>query len=128
MRTGHNQAPVRILKDATPLQNSSKLLEILMNPRSHTFKIAVALVLLLAGLLTACGATPPAKPEPRPEPEKVEVAVVPPPTPHTPATPTPPPAIIAPDDGCVNCHTNPEQLIATAKEEEVVESLNEGEG
>jgi hypothetical protein len=63
-----------------------------------------------------------------PTPTDVQVAVVPPPTPTTEASPTPPPAVIAPDDGCVDCHTDQEQLIATADEEEVVEELSEGEG
>jgi hypothetical protein len=58
----------------------------------------------------------------------VEVAVVPPPTPTTEATPTPPPATIAPDDGCVECHTNDKKLQAVAEEEEEVEELSEGEG
>jgi hypothetical protein len=56
------------------------------------------------------------------------VAEVPPPTPTLPAEPTPAPAVIAPDDGCVDCHTDQERLIATADEEEVVEELSEGEG
>ena len=67
-------------------------------------------------------------PVPQPTREGVEVAEVPPPTPTTPAEPTPPPATVAPDDGCVTCHTDQEQLIATADEEEVVETLSEGEG
>ena len=59
---------------------------------------------------------------------EAELAEVPPPTPTTPPSPTPAPVVIAPDDGCENCHTDKEQLIATAKEEEVVEALSEGEG
>jgi hypothetical protein len=35
---------------------------------------------------------------------------------------------VAPDDSCVTCHTDQEQLIAPADEEEVVEELSEGEG
>jgi hypothetical protein len=87
-----------------------------------------ALILLLAGLVMACGGMPAPTPEPRPTQDKGEVAIIPPPTPTTPASPTPPPAIIAPDDGCVDCHTDQEKLIATADEEEVGETLSEGEG
>jgi hypothetical protein len=87
-----------------------------------------ALMLLLAGLVMACGGTPVPTPEPRPTQDKGEVAVIPPPTPTTPASPTPPPAIIAPADSCVDCHSDQEKLIATADEEEVVEGLSEGEG
>jgi len=32
------------------------------------------------------------------------------------------------DESCINCHTDQEKLIATVKEEEVVEALSEGEG
>ncbi len=85
-----------------------------------------ALILFIAGLMMGCGPTP--TPIPHPQMEEGETAVVPPPTPTTPASPTPPPAVIAPDDGCVNCHTDQERLIATADEEEVVEKLSEGEG
>ena len=87
-----------------------------------------ALALIVAGLVMACGATPAPTPVPRQPTAEVEVAKVPPPTPTTAPTPTPPPAIIAPDDGCEDCHTDKERLIATAKEEEVVEELSEGEG
>jgi hypothetical protein len=86
-----------------------------------------AFVLPVAGLIMGCGASPTPIPLP-PTPTDVQVAVVPPPTPTVPASPTPPPAIIAPNDGCVNCHTNQEQLIATADEEKAVETLSEGEG
>lgn len=81
----------------------------------------------LIGIVASCGGTP-AVPTPPPTPEDVQVAVVPPPTPTAPATPTPPPAILAPDDGCVTCHTDDEMLKATADEEEVAEALSEGEG
>lgn len=86
-----------------------------------------AVVLIVAGLFMGCGAAPTPIPLP-PTPTDVQVAVVPPPTPTREASPTPPPAIIAPDDGCEGCHTDQEQLIATADEEEVVEKLSEGEG
>lgn len=84
--------------------------------------------LALGVLVAACNGAPAPTPMPLPTQPQGEVAVVPPPTPTAVATPTPPPAIIAPDDGCVECHSNQEQLIATADEEEVVESLSEGEG
>ncbi len=100
-----------------------------MNRLLQYLKITLfaAFVLSVAGLMMGCVASPTPIPLP-PTPTDVQVAVVPPPTPTIPASPTPPPAIIAPNDGCVNCHTNQEQLIATADEEEVVESLSEGEG
>jgi hypothetical protein len=89
--------------------------------------VLTTLILAVAGLVMACGPTAPV-PTPRATPERDQLAEVPPPTPTTPATPTEIPALTAPDDGCVNCHTNKEQLIATGKEEEVAESLSEGEG
>ena len=85
------------------------------------------LILAVAGLVMACGPTAPA-PTPHATPERGELAEVPPPTPTTPATPTEIPALTAPDDGCVSCHTNKEQLVATGDEEAVTESLSEGEG
>jgi hypothetical protein len=90
--------------------------------------IIAGLSLLLGGLVMACGSAPAPTPLPQPTRDGVEVAEVPPPTPTSPASPTPPPAIIAPDDGCVECHTNREKLEATVDEEEVVEELSEGEG
>ncbi len=90
--------------------------------------IVAALGLGLAGLVAACSGIPAPTPMPLPTQPQGEVAVVPPPTPTVPAAPTPPPAIIAPDDGCVECHTDQERLIATAKDEEAVEELSEGEG
>jgi hypothetical protein len=92
------------------------------------FRLIIVAALGLAGLVAACGGVPAPTPMPLPTQPQGEVAVVPPPTPTSPATPTPPPAIIAPDDGCVACHTNQERLIATAKDEEAVEVLSEGEG
>ena len=85
-----------------------------------------ALVVLAVATLLACAETP--KPRPRPQSEETRAAVVPPPTPATEASPTSPPAIIAPDDGCVTCHTSQETLQATAKPDEVAEVLSEGEG
>ena len=69
-----------------------------------------------------------AEPTSAPAEDEGEVAVVPPATPTAPITPTATPVLIPPDDSCVDCHTDQEKLIANAKEEEVVESLSEGEG
>jgi hypothetical protein len=101
-----------------------------MSQMSKYLKIILigTLGLVVSGLAMACGSSPAPTPVPQPTRDADEVAAVPPPTPTTPASPTPPPAIIAPDDGCVECHTDQEKLIANAKEEEVVESLSEGEG
>jgi hypothetical protein len=101
-----------------------------MKQLSTYLKPTLLLLLLgvvVAGGVMACGQVQ-TVPTPIPTPEHVQLAVVPPPTPTVPATPTPPPAVLAPDDGCVTCHTDQEMLIATADEEEVVEELSEGEG
>jgi len=100
-----------------------------MNKPVHYFKFTLIALLSLAvaSLFMACGAAP-ATSVPRPTPEDVEVAVVPPPTPSTPATPTPPPAIMAPDDGCVECHSSEEILKENVEEEMIGEALSEGEG
>ncbi len=101
-----------------------------MSQIGQYFKIIIfsALILIVAGLIVGCGSAA-VTPHPLPPtPTDVQVAVVPPPTPTSEASPTPPPAIIAPDDGCVECHTDQERLIATADEEEIVETLSEGEG
>jgi hypothetical protein len=90
--------------------------------------ILAALALITGGLIAACASPPPTPPPPRVRPTNVTVAVVPDPTPTTPPTPVPTPILLAPDDSCVECHTNQEMLIATAKEEGVVEELSEGEG
>jgi hypothetical protein len=101
-----------------------------MGQTSKYLKIILigSLSLLLGGLVVACATVPISTPMPQPTRQGVEVAEVPPPTPTTPASPTQPPPTIAPDDGCVACHTDQERLIATADEEEVVEELSEGEG
>jgi hypothetical protein len=96
-------------------------------PRYLTPSVVMTLFLLIAGWVIACGPTAPV-PTPRPIQEGGEVAQVPPPTPTTPASPTETPALLAPDDSCVSCHTNQEQLMATAEEEEIKEELSEGEG
>ncbi len=88
--------------------------------------LILAFILISTGLMMACGAT--SMPESPPPADDVEIARVPPPTPTKPASPMPPAAVIAPDDGCVACHTSQEQLIAAAKPEVVAEILSEGEG
>lgn len=102
-----------------------------MNQLSHYFKtgLVATLALLASAVLAGCGlSSSPPTPIPLPTPGDVQLAVVPPPTPTTAPSPTPPPAIIAPDDGCVTCHTDQAMLQETAKPEEVVEALSEGEG
>ena len=102
-----------------------------MNQFSPYLKIAITMVISVTavGLMAGCGGgITPATPMPLPTPEEVQVAVVPPATPTTAPSPTPPPAILAPDDGCVTCHTDQAMLQKTAKEETVVEPLSEGEG
>jgi len=98
-----------------------------LTPSYFKWGVLATLILVIAGLVMACGPTAPI-PTPRATQDRGDLAEVPPPTPTTPATPTQIPALTAPDDGCVSCHTNKEQLIATGKEEEVTESLSEGEG
>ncbi len=97
-------------------------------PRFLKSSIVVTLFLSIGGLTVACGVAPEPTPSLHPVYERGEVAMVPPPTPTTPVSPTPAPALLAPDDACVSCHTNQEQLVANAKEEEVKEELSEGEG
>lgn len=113
--------------------------------------------LAIAGLVMACGTTSPATPAAQAE-KTIEVAEAPSPTlavvasptvqsspttaPSPTSSPTPTtvpsptvapsptlsPTVVASNDSCIQCHTDKEQLIATAKEEEVVEKLSEGEG
>jgi hypothetical protein len=96
-------------------------------PNYFKWGFLTTLILAIAGLAMACGPTAPV-PSPLATQERGQVADVPPPTPTTPATPTDVPSLVAPDDSCVSCHYDKEQLIATADEEEVVEELSEGEG
>lgn len=86
-------------------------------------------VIAMSWLMMACSGAVPTAPPPRIQPPDVEVAVVPAPTPTTPAEPVPTPVLLAPDDGCVECHTNQEMLVDTGDPEETdAESLSEGEG
>jgi hypothetical protein len=98
-----------------------------LTPSYFKWGVLSTLILAVAGLVMACGPTAPT-PLPRATQERGQLAEVPPPTPTMPATPTEIPALTAPDDSCVSCHTNKEQLVATGDEEEVGESLSEGEG
>jgi hypothetical protein len=50
------------------------------------------------------------------------------PSPTAVASPMPSPTVVVSNDSCLSCHTDEEQLLATAREEVVVESLSEGEG
>ena len=98
-----------------------------LTPNFFKWGVLSTLMLMVAGLVMACGPSAPT-PEPRATAERGVVAEVPPPTPTTAAAPTTTPALTAPDDSCVGCHYDQEQLIATADEEEVAEELSEGEG
>ncbi|MDM8529358.1 hypothetical protein QUF58_14280 [Anaerolineales bacterium HSG24] len=88
--------------------------------------ITISLIMLISGLIMSCSSIP--TPIPATPTKKAKVAAVPPPTPTTPAIPTPTPAILAPDDSCVNCHSDEAQLVLTSTKEEVEEELSEGEG
>ena len=119
-----------------------------MVKNSHLLNTAVTTLLLisLATVVMACNSLAPVPPTPpsgqdpiehwesfealaaTPQPTRATLAVVPPPTPTKVPSPTPPPAIMAPDDGCVACHSSEEMLKETATEEEVAEVLSEGEG
>jgi hypothetical protein len=98
---------------------------------------ALALLALAALALSGCARPAPITPVP-----PTATVYAPPPTPPAPTPPAPTPAaldfpIAAPsavaeepanDQTCVDCHTNEETLKAVAEEEEVAESLSEGEG
>lgn len=77
-------------------------------------------ILLGAGLvlLAGCGTSPAATTE---APVKTEAAT------EAPAAPAAAPAVETVDN-CVDCHTNKQMLIDTAKPEEPVESESEGVG
>jgi len=98
-----------------------------LTPNLFRWGVLSTLILMVAGLVMACGPSAP-DPQPRATAERGVVAEVPPPTPTTATMPTNTPVLTAPDDSCVGCHYDQEQLIATADEEEVAEKLSEGEG
>ena len=127
-------------------------------PRYFKFSLIITIVLVVSGSVLACGTAstpapsatpeqelaevptatptvPPASPTPVPpsptpttEPSPTSSPTTIPPSPTTEPSPTPAPEVASSDDSCISCHTDQEQLIATAKDEEVVESLSEGEG
>ena len=102
-----------------------------MSQTGKKFKFIVLSVftIVMSSLMMACSGAVPTAPPPRVQPPGVEVAVVPAPTPAPPAEPVPTPVLLAPDDGCVECHTNQEMLVDTGDPEEAdAESLSEGEG
>lgn len=83
------------------------------------FLFTLLLTLLLMSLSGCSGATPvPATPTEEP----VEEESAPAPEPDTAVSE------LVEVDHCLECHTDKDQLIATAKEEEVVIAENEGEG
>jgi hypothetical protein len=90
------------------------------------------LVLVVGLLLTACG--PAATPEPTATlpPTETNTPVPPTDTPEPTATetqePTSTPTEVVVVDFCVECHTDKDQLILTAKVEPEVESESEGVG
>ncbi len=92
------------------------------------FFILATLAMIAAGLLAGCGGPAPTPPAAHVQPTSANVAVVPDPTAATPPTAVPTPILLAPDDGCVECHNDQEKLVETAKEEEQAEGLSEGEG
>ncbi len=94
------------------------------------FIVFIAASLFIIGALMVNGNNQP-KPQPTPlnQLPQAELASVPPATPTVPVEAAPAAALPAPDDGCVECHTNQETLIETAADEtEDAESLSEGEG
>lgn len=103
----------------------------------------VALLMLVPLVLVACGEPTSAPPEPAAtevsvEPPAATSAPTEPPTPtdvptEPPPTDTPVPTeeptpVVLDDSACIACHTSEETLKAMAVEEEVAESLSEGEG
>jgi hypothetical protein len=76
--------------------------------------MCISCLFFLAGCATST-------PEPTPEPEPTAL-----PTEAPTSVPTPEPTEVV--DYCVNCHTDKEQLISTAKPEEVAEEESSGVG
>jgi hypothetical protein len=91
------------------------------------FWVVIGLVVLL---LAACA--PAAVPEPTPTLAPADTNTPPPPTdtpePTPTDTPEPTPTEIVVVDYCIECHTDKDQLILTAKIEEEVEEESEGVG
>ncbi len=94
----------------------------------HSFIISLLLGLSIAVLTGACSSSPPI-PTPRVRDRSdIEIANVPPPTPTLAPEATPTAVLPASDESCLSCHTDDGKLQETAKQEETVESLSEGEG
>ncbi len=94
----------------------------------RSFIISLLLGIFVVALTGACSSSPPV-PTPRThDRSNIEVANVPPPTPTIAPEATPTAVLPASDESCLSCHTDDGKLQETAKPEEVVESLSEGEG
>lgn len=110
---------------STPMAQAEKIIEIAETPSPKL--VAVVSPTALSTPTTApsptSSATPTTVPSPTSSPTPTTV-----PSPTVAPSPTSSPTVVISNDSCIQCHTDKEQLIATAKEEEVVEQLSEGEG
>lgn len=94
----------------------------------HSFIFSLLAGIFIIALTGACSSSPPI-PTPRSnDRSNIEIADVPPPTPTLAPEATPTAVLPASDESCFSCHTDDGKLQETAKPEEVVESLSEGEG
>lgn len=98
---------------STPAAQVEKIIEVAETPTAKLVAVASPTAL----------STPTTAPSPTSSPTATTV-----PSPTIAPSPTSSPTAVLSNDSCIQCHTDKEQLIATAKEEEVVEQLSEGEG